>query len=180
VESQDVPLVTFNHKISLAYVAIMTMGIFAYRHKCTVIIAATARGLLTYFTAPKSSSHMNQVETNTKTQEAPKLFSHNHHPSIHTRKAINLRAFILNAQYAARGTRVIINNDDKTITYGFKNLQYWSPSTESYLTLPDKFYVTCDDYDTASTEFYARWSTYCFKRFSTPYVPIEILSTERE
>jgi hypothetical protein len=176
-----VPLVTFNHKISLAYVAIMTMGIFAYRHKCTVIIAATARGLLTYFTAPKSSSHMNQVETNTKTQEAPKLFSHNHHPSIHTRKAINARAFILNHTTAARGTRVIINNDDQTITFGFKDLQHWDTKSQSWTPFTkDIFYVTADDYATASNEFYARWATYVFKRFFTPYIPIEVLSTERE
>lgn len=179
MEPYNVPLVTLNHKISLAYVALGYLNISALRAEYNSLERPTAWGHATYFTAPKSSLHM-QVENN-KTQEAPKLFSNNHSPSIHNRKAINARAFILNHKLAARGTRIIINNDDQTVTFGFKDLQYWDRNSQSYKPFTkDIFYVTADDYGTASFEFYARWATYVYKRFHTPHIPIEVLSTERE
>jgi LPXTG-site transpeptidase (sortase) family protein len=76
-----------------------------------------------------------------------------------------------NLTHEAVGIRFIENNDDNTVTYGFKDLKVWSPRTQSWHLLTakdeDKFMVTCDDFATASSEFWARWLTFTQRVFRT-------------
>jgi LPXTG-site transpeptidase (sortase) family protein len=76
-----------------------------------------------------------------------------------------------NITHTAEGTRVITNNDDNTVTYGFQDLKVWSPRTQSWILLTakdqDKFIVTCDDFTTASREFYDRWVKFTQRCFRT-------------
>lgn len=76
-----------------------------------------------------------------------------------------------NVTHAAEGLLVIINNDDNTITYGFEDLKVWVPRTQQWELLtandPDKFMVTAETHQLASSEFYARWREFCQKVYKT-------------
>ena len=76
-----------------------------------------------------------------------------------------------NVTHAAEGLLIIENNDDNTVTYGFENLMVWVPRDQKWHNLtakdPDKFKVTAETHQLASSEFYARWREYCQKVFRT-------------
>lgn len=76
-----------------------------------------------------------------------------------------------NITHAAEGLLVIINNDDNTVTYGFEDLKVWVPRTQKWDILtaedPDKFMVTAETHQLASSEFYARWRSFCQKVYKT-------------
>lgn len=76
-----------------------------------------------------------------------------------------------NMVHHAEGIRVIENNDDNTVTYGFKDLRVWNTRTQSWQLLTakdeDKFMVTCDDFETASREFWDRWVKFTQRVFRT-------------
>jgi len=85
---------------------------------------------------------------------------------------IDARNFIT----ACVGERVIERDEDGWVTFGFKNLRAWLPKDQKHVPLsndPDKFLVTAENFETASSEFYARWKIYVQRRFKLPYVNIE-------
>lgn len=76
-----------------------------------------------------------------------------------------------NVTHAAEGLLIIENNDDDTVTYGFEDLRVWVPRDQKWHVLtaqdPDKFKVTAETHQLASSEFYARWREYTQKVFKT-------------
>ena len=78
---------------------------------------------------------------------------------------------ILNHITSARGERVI-EKEDNYVTVGYRNVQFWIPTKQSWITAsqdPDKFLICLDipdsDHSVAWTEFYDRWRIYINKRF---------------
>lgn len=81
----------------------------------------------------------------------------------------------LNYVTCARGERVIEHEDDM-VTFGFRNMQYWSIKLQQWLPLSedaDKFLITANSFKEATTEFFARWKMYITKRFKLNHVNIE-------
>jgi hypothetical protein len=81
-----------------------------------------------------------------------------------------------NLKTAARGTRHYDEQEiDGAINYtvGYRDLQFWIPSKQSWIQAKDIFYVTVQDKELAWSEFWAHWKAYIQKRFGLRYVPIE-------
>jgi len=100
------------------------------------------------------------------------------------RKPINSPAIgritTLNNTFGAEGVLVIDNDfDSHTYIFGYRDLIVWNPRTNHWVMLPDKFYVTVNDPDIASAEFFGRWKNYIKQRFGVSYIPIKTLFVER-
>lgn len=67
------------------------------------------------------------------------------------------------------------NDEDSWITYGFEDLMLWDVNRQKHISLGsnDKFKVTAEDYETAKSEFWARWSIFTKRAFNLPYIKIE-------
>jgi len=87
-----------------------------------------------------------------------------------------MKTDIRNHITTARGTHTIIN-ENNMVTYGFTDVQFWIPSKQSWIPAsqdPDKFLIVAEDFETASSEFWARWKIYMSKRFpSLTYINLE-------
>lgn len=75
----------------------------------------------------------------------------------------------MDKQTAVIGKFTTERDDDGWVIYGFEDLRVWDPNLKVYVHLhptnPDKFKVLAEDYDTAKSEFWARWNIYCSKMF---------------
>lgn len=76
----------------------------------------------------------------------------------------------------ARGT-FITERENDTVTFGVRDLHVWLPNLQREINLtlnaPDKFTVTAEDFETASSEFWARWKIFCSRAFKKSFIKIE-------
>jgi len=82
---------------------------------------------------------------------------------------------ILNHITAARGTKYHELDGDHHII-GYKNVQFWIPSLQSWIPArdPDKFLVESTDFNEAWQTFWLKWKKYISTRFpGLTYVSIE-------
>lgn len=93
------------------------------------------------------------------------------------------RISILNRTWGCKGTRYVSHEEidgENMITFGFKDLMVYCPTTLQWFGLPDIFYVKAHDFDTASSEFWARWKIYISKRFNLHRLQIDYTETTFE
>lgn len=92
------------------------------------------------------------------------------------RKENSWKAFIRecdNREIVANGKLTIERDDDSWTTYGFEDLILWNGKTHISLGSNDKFKVTAEDYETAKSEFWQRWSIFIKRALKLDYVKIE-------